>query len=104
MMTLVNRSLLQRGCFRYLDRFRLGSSDACRKRPPDKATRCERQACDDENDSAGTRDGRDGLAGPSAQLTGVSKARPLAHLLPQVVVGVGFPTYDFASIDFQRQL
>src|SRR5262245_46488892 len=101
MMTLVIYSLLQRGCFRYADRLRHGSSDACPNRPPDEATRCERQACDDEDDSASTRDGGDRLAGPSAQLTGVSKARPLPHLLPQVVVGVGFPTYDFASTDIQ---
>ena len=103
-MTLVIYSLLQRWCVRNVDWWRRRASHAWPNRPPDEATGRERQARDDEDDSAGTRDGGDRLTGPSAQLTGVSKACPLAHLLPQVVVGVGFPTHDFAGTDIQRQL
>jgi len=103
-MTLVLDSLLQRWSARYGDRVRRMASHACPTRPRDDAARRERQAGDGEDDSAGARHCGERLSRPSAQLTGVSKARPLAHLLTEAVTGVWLPTHDLAGHDIQRQL
>src|SRR5262245_24377153 len=107
MMThsLVIDSLRQPGYAWCVDcRLTRSPSDACPEGAGDQATPRERQAGDNEDDATGTRPGGERLAGPSAQFTGVCKARPLAHLLTEAVLGVRCPTHDFAGRSIQRQL